>query len=90
MLAERSELLTLYESFCAIEKQVLLVLMGLNRLYFPGWQRVNRLMEQMRIVPLKLAARFKQIFGIVSIDPLASVCQLHDLLRRPAAWYRAI
>ena len=80
MLAERSELLALYESFCTIEKQVLLVLMGLNRLYYPGWQRVDRLIEQMRIAPLKLAARFKQIFGIVSIDPLASVYQLHDLI----------
>jgi predicted nucleotidyltransferase len=46
MLAERNDLLTLYESFCAIEKQVLLVLMGLNRLYYPGWQRVDRLIEQ--------------------------------------------
>jgi predicted nucleotidyltransferase len=80
MLAERSELLALYESFCTVEKQVLLVLMGLNRLYYPGWQRVDRLIEQMRIAPLTLAARFKQIFGIVSIDPLASVYQLHDLI----------
>jgi hypothetical protein len=80
MLAGRGEQLALYESFCATEKQVLLVLMGLNLLYYPGWQRVDRLMEQMRIAPLTLAARFKQIFGIVSIDPLASVYQLHDLI----------
>lgn len=80
MLAERGEQLALYESFCAVEKQVLLVLMGLNRLYYPGWQRVDQLVEQMRIAPLTLAARFKQVFGIVSIDPLASVYQLHDLI----------
>jgi hypothetical protein len=80
MLAERSELLALYESFCTVEKQMLLVLMGLNRLYYPGWQRVERLMEQMCIAPSRLAARFKQIFSIVSIDPLASVYQLHDLI----------
>lgn len=80
MLAERGEQLALYESLCTVEKQILLVLMGLNRLYYPGWQRVDRLMEQMRIAPLKLAARFKQIFGIVSIDPMASVYQLHDLI----------
>jgi hypothetical protein len=80
MLAERGEQLALYESFCAVEKQVLLVLMGLNRLYYPGWQRVDQLVERMRIAPLTLVARFKQIFGIVSIDPLASVYQLHDLI----------
>lgn len=80
MLAERSELLALYESFCTVEKQVLLVLMGLNYLYYPGWQWVDRLMEQMHIAPPRLAERFKQIFGIVSIDPLASAYQLHDLV----------
>jgi hypothetical protein len=80
MLAERSELLALYEAFCIIEKQVLLVLMGLNRLYYPGWRWVDRLMEQMHLAPPRLAARFKQLFGIVSIDPLASVYQLHDLI----------
>jgi hypothetical protein len=80
MLAERSELLALYETFCTIEKQVLLVLIGLNHLYYPGWRWVDRLMEQMHLAPPSLAERFKQLFGIVSIDPLASVYQLHDLI----------
>lgn len=79
-LAERNDLLALYESFCTIEKQLLLVLIGLNRLYFPGWQRVDRLMAQMPIAPLNLAPRFKQAFGIVSIDALAGVYQLHELI----------
>jgi hypothetical protein len=77
---ERGDLLALYESFCAVEKQILLVLMGLNRLYYPGWQWVDRLMAQMRIAPLKLAPRLKQLFGIVSIDLLACAYQLHDLV----------
>ena len=79
-LAERGDLLALYESFCTVEKQLLLVLMGLNRIYYAGWQWVDRLMAEMRIAPLKLAQRCKQAFGIVSIDPLASVYQLHDLI----------
>ena len=79
-LAERGDLLALYESFCTVEKQILLVLMGLNRIYYPGWRWVDRLMVQMRIAPLKLAPRLKQLFGIVSIDPLASAYQLHDLV----------
>ena len=80
MLAERGELLALYEALCTAQKQVLLVLIGLNRLYYPGWQWVERLIEQMRIAPPRLTALFKQLFGIVSIDPLASVYQLHDLV----------
>jgi hypothetical protein len=79
-LAERNELLALYESLCIAQKRILLVLMGLNRLYYPGWQWVDRLMEQMRISPPKLAPRCKQVIGIVSIDPTASVYQLHDLI----------
>jgi hypothetical protein len=79
-LAERSELLALYESFCTAQKRLLLVLMGLNRLYYPGWQWVDRLVAQMHVAPTKLAPRCKQVFGIVSIDPLASVYQLHDLI----------
>jgi len=79
-LAERGELLALYESFCTAQKQMLLVLMGLNRLYYPSWQWMDRLMAQMPIAPTKLAPRCKQVFGIVSIDPLASVYQLHDLI----------
>jgi predicted nucleotidyltransferase len=79
-LAERSEQLALYESLCIVQKRMLLVLMGLNHLYYPGWQWVDRLVQQMRIAPLKLTPRCKQVFGIVSIDPLASVYQLHDLI----------
>src|SRR5215831_15492000 len=70
-LAERGEQLALYESLCIAQKRLLLVLMGLNCLYHPGWQWADRLMEQMRIAPPKLAQRCKQVFGIVSIDPLA-------------------
>ncbi len=80
MLAERNDLLALYESFCTIEKHLLLVLMGLNRIYYPGFRWVDRLIEQMPITPLNLAPRFKQAFGIVSIDPLAGVYQLHELI----------
>jgi hypothetical protein len=79
-LAERCDLLALYESFCTVEKQILLVLMGLNRIYYPGWPWVDRLMKQMHIAPANFAPRFKQVFGVVSIDPLAGVYQLHDLI----------
>src|SRR6266567_3714923 len=79
-LAERSELHALYESFRTAQKQMLLGLLGLNRRYYPGWQWMDRLMAQMHIAPFKLVPRCKQVFGIVSIDPLASVYQLHDLI----------
>lgn len=80
MLAERNDLLVLYESFCTVKKHILLVLMGLNHLYYPGFQWIDRLMEQMHLAPPHLSARCKQLFGIVSIDTRASVYQLHNLI----------
>jgi len=34
----------------------------------------------MSITPPQLASRFQQLFGIASIDPLAAVYQLHELI----------
>ncbi len=79
-LAERNDVLVLYDSFCTAQKHLLLVLLGLNRLYYPGWRWLDRLMDEMQVTPPNLSPRLKQLFAIVSIDPLASVYQLHDLI----------
>ena len=79
-LAERNDVLVLYDSFCTAQKHLLLILLGLNRLYYPGWRWMDRLIDQMQVTPPHLSPRFKQLFAIVSIDPLASVYQLHELI----------
>ena len=79
-LAERHDVLVLYDSLCRAHKQLLLVLLGLGRLYYPGWWWLDRLMDEMPVTPPQLSRRLKQLFAIVSIDPLASVYQLHDLI----------
>lgn len=79
-LAERNDLLVLYDSFCQAQKHILLVLMGLNRIYYPGFEWVDRLIGKMQIAPPNLAFRCKQVFGIVGIDPLAGVYQLQELI----------
>lgn len=73
-------MLVLYDSFCTAQKHLLLVLLGLNRLYYPGWRWLDRLMDEMQVRPPNLSPRLKQLFAIVSIDLLASVYQLHDLI----------
>jgi hypothetical protein len=79
-MAERHELLVLYDSLCSAQKQFLFVLLGLNHLYFPGWRWLDCLIDEMQVTPGNLAQRLKQLFAIVSIDPLAAVYQLHDLI----------
>ncbi len=80
VLAERSDLLALYDSLCAAQKRILIVLMGLNHLYYPGWQWIDRLVDQMQVAPPNLSPRCTQVFAIVGIDPRAAVYQLHDLI----------
>ncbi len=79
-LAERHDVLVLYDSLCSAQKDLLLVLLGLNRLYYPGWRWMDRLIDQLQVTPPNLSPRLKQLFAIVSIDPLASVYQLHELI----------
>jgi hypothetical protein len=45
--------------------------MGLNHMYYPRFDGIDRLMERMHLAPPNLFARLKQLFGVVSIDPLA-------------------
>jgi hypothetical protein len=80
LLAERKDVLVLYDSLCTAHKQLLLVLLGLNRLYFPGWRSLDRLIDKLQVTPPNLSPRLKQLFAVVSIDPRASVYQLHDLI----------
>ena len=68
-LAERHEVLVLYDALSTAHKQLLLVLLGLNRLYYPGWRWLDRLIDEMQVTPGNLAPRLKQLFAIVSIDP---------------------
>jgi hypothetical protein len=42
---------------------------------------MDQVMEQMQVTPPNLSPRFRQLFAIVSIDPSASVYQLHDLIK---------
>ena len=85
MLAERNDLLLLYESLCTAQKHLLRVLMVLYRLYYPGWQWVDRLVEQMQVTPPNLSPRCRQVLAIVGIDPPASVYQLHELIEETFA-----
>ena len=76
-----SLVMVLYDSLCTAHKQLLLVLLGLNRLYFPGWRSLDRLIDKLQVTPPNLSPRLKQLFAVVSIDPRASVYQLHDLIK---------
>ena len=53
---------------------------GTEPFQLSGFKWAGLSMKQMSITPPQLASRIHQLFGIVSIDPLAAVYQLHELI----------
>jgi hypothetical protein len=80
MLAARNDLLPLYESICETEREILWVLMGLNRLYVPApsLKQSDELIAQMTIVPRDIARRLKGVFRLPpsdAADALFVICE---------------
>lgn len=64
VLAERDDLLMLYNLICGTQRQILGILLGLNRLYLsnPHYKWLDQLVSELRIAPGALSFRLKQIF----------------------------
>jgi hypothetical protein len=82
MLVERDDRLLLYDSFCAVEKSLLMVLMGLNRIYHSGFKWMDQLIQELPIAPTDLSSRLKRVF---QIQPRAGVDELHQLIEETFA-----
>ena len=75
----RNDLLVLYQHFIWLEQGLLKVLAGLNRIYYPSSEHkwMERLIDEMYIVPPNLASRMK---GIFRADPTSGWHQLKELI----------
>ncbi|WP_040448609.1 DUF4037 domain-containing protein [Ktedonobacter racemifer] len=62
VLAERGDLLVLYDSYCFAQKRILTLLLAVNRIYHPGFKWLDALVEQLPFAPFHLAGRLKQVF----------------------------
>jgi hypothetical protein len=62
MLAARNEIPLLYQNHCHRIRQILGILMGINRIYYPGHKWTQRLISEMPIVPTDLFARLERVF----------------------------
>lgn len=78
-LVERDELLLLYDLYCQVERQLLTILFGLNRLYspHPDGKWLEQLIREMAILPPALALRLKQVFRLA---PRSGVRLLQELI----------
>ncbi len=86
MLTERGDLLLLYESVVSIVKKILMVLMGINRIYHPGFKWVDRLIAEMPVAPPDLAARLHVVF---SAEPATALAELRRLVEETFALVHA-
>jgi hypothetical protein len=70
VFAARDDLLSLYDVFCETEREILCVLLGLNRLYLPtpSLKQADELITEMRLAPPDLARRLKEVFRLPPVD----------------------
>ena len=78
MLIDRDDLLVLNDLICRVERQVLGVLLGLNRLYLPNprFKGMHELIAEMRLKPRDLSARLKAVFRL---PPREGMLELHAI-----------
>jgi hypothetical protein len=88
MLAERDDLLMLYDVFCRMEKCLLGALLGLNRIYLanPAFKWLDEMTAEMEIAPADLSSRLKQVF---LSGPQAGVALLAGLFTEVVALVEA-
>lgn len=77
MLLWREDWPLVYSAFSDAIFQVLAMLMGLNRIYHPGFKWMNRLIGEMQIAPPDLAIRIKTIF---QVEPKAAIQDVQKLV----------
>ncbi|MDQ2741634.1 MAG: DUF4037 domain-containing protein [Chloroflexota bacterium] len=77
MLAERGEILPLYDVFCKIGHVLLAVLLGLNRRYHPGDKWVDQTVATFLAAPPRFVSRLNSAFHL---DPMAGVQVMNGLV----------
>ncbi|SRR6266571_470094 len=86
MLVWREDWPLVSSAFSEAIFQALAMLMGLNRIYHPGFKWMNRLIGKMQIAPPDLAARIKAIFQVepkVAIQEVRKlVLEVYDLVEK--------
>jgi hypothetical protein len=88
MMAERGDMLPLYEGFVHIERRMILVLLGLNRVYLHhlGFKWIDWLATKLLIAPPDLASRLN---GLFLSGPFTAARDLDVLLHETIALVEA-
>jgi hypothetical protein len=79
MLAARDDIIILYDIFSRVERQILSVLLGLNRIYLPNpsFKSMDEIIAGLDVAPPDLSTRLKAAFRL---PPPDGVRLLHTLI----------
>jgi hypothetical protein len=86
MLAERNEIPLLYENHCQTVRRIIRVLLGLNRIYYPGFKWTRHVVAQMALSPPNLFPRMERLFQSDAMsstnEMLRLVAETFDLVEK--------
>lgn len=82
MLVERDEWLLFRHNLGGLARRILLILLGLNRVYYPGHKWVDRLIAELRLAPPDLGARLR---ALLLMEPRAAGPALGALVEETVA-----
>ena len=82
LAAHRSNPTASYHTLSDIQCSLFMVLLALNRMWFPTFRWMYPTIDRMPLAPARLGARLRQMYVV---DPPAAVEQLRDVLRETVA-----
>ena len=73
ILAQRNNPTAFYAQLCFLQQEIFLVLLALNRSYFPTFKWLYRALESMQIKPEAIGTRFRQAFEVSYADAITDI-----------------
>jgi hypothetical protein len=76
--AQRANPTEFYAGLCRLQQAIFLVLLALNRAYFPTFKWMVRVLESLPLQPRDTAQRFRRAFEVPYAEAVAGTAQLLD------------
>ena len=73
MHAQRGDPTSFYAQLSSLQQEVFLILLALNRLYFPTYKWLYQSLERMQIKPHHIGERFRQAFSSAYAEAIADM-----------------
>lgn len=76
ILAQRNNPTAFYAQLSFLQQEIFLVLLALNRMYFPTYKWLYRVVESMQVKPAAISPRFRQAYTVPYTEAIADTKSL--------------